>query len=162
MASCSGGFSHSETCEARLLEQLSACLAFHERECLGDLVVDEVQVLRGNYVGRQYVDNVAERTQQYTGADEKLIELGLQLGEITRVIRTQLDCADRSDRTHVSYGRVLSNCREPLGVNEFDVPDAFEDRFMLEDFEVGHGSSCGDGVPGVGMAVKECFGPVGA
>ena len=132
------------------------------REGSGDAVVDEVEFIGGNAIGRENVDDVAERAQQNAGVEEKFVELGAQAREVAGVIGAQFDGGDSADGADVPDRGMLLNFGEALLVNLGDGVDAFKNRLVLENLEAGDGGSDGDGISGVGMSVVESASAIGA
>src|SRR5690348_16185518 len=132
------------------------------REGSGDAVVDEVEFIGGNAVGRENVDDVAERTQQNSGVEKKVVEHWAQAREVAGIVGAQFDGRDGADGTNVADGGMILNFGEALLVNLGDGVDAVENGLVLENLEAGDGGSGGDGISGVGMSVVESARAIGA
>lgn len=128
----------------------------------GDAVVDEVEFIGGNAIGRENVDDVAERAKENAGVEEKFVELRAQAREIAGIVGAQFDGGDSADGADVADGGMLLNFGEALLVNLGDGVDAVENGLVLENLEAGDGGSGGDGISGVGMSVVESAHAIGA
>lgn len=115
--------------------------------------MDEMKFFGGDAVGRENVDDVAERAKENAGVEEKFVELGAQAREIACIIGAQFDGSDGADGTDVADRGMISNLGETLLVDLGDGVNAFEDGLALENFEAGDGGSGGDGISCVGMSV---------
>jgi hypothetical protein len=47
-------------------------------DCFGDCVVNAVEVVWGDYVGRENVDDVAQRAEEDAAIEEEVVELGAE------------------------------------------------------------------------------------
>lgn len=121
----------------------------------GDAVVHEMEFRGGDAVGRENVNDIAERTKQNSSVEEKFVELWTQAREIAGVVGAQFDGSDSADRTNVANRGMILNFGEAQLMDLRDGVDAVENGLALENFEAGDGGSCGDGISGVGMAVIE-------
>src|SRR5579871_1295856 len=120
-----------------------------------DGVVDFVQRVVVDDVGRQDVDNVAERTEKNFVVEEIVVELGAERGEIAGIVDAKFHGTHGADLACLADLRQGAEMREAFAVDAGDGVNAIEDGFVVEYFQVGVGSGAGQRVPGVGMAVIE-------
>lgn len=124
-------------------------------EGFGDAVVDEMEFAGGDAVGRENVNDVAERAKQDSGVEKKFVELWAEAREIAGIVGAKFDGGDGADGANVADRGMISNFGEALLMNLRNGVDAVEDRLVLENSETGDGGSDGDGISGVRMAVIE-------
>src|SRR5260370_24792670 len=98
-------------------------------------VVRAMQCMWSDDVGRQHVNPMAERTQQYAAVKKKTVELRPHRRKITSVFCQQFDGADRADLPGIAALMQLAELPEPLGVDLRDRVDAIENRLVFENLQ---------------------------
>ena len=138
----------------------------------GDDVVDAMQLVGRNDVGRKDINDVAEWSQQHAALQEKIVELGAEAGKIAGIVNAKFQGAKPTEMPRVAYLVEVTEVRESFGMNSGDPANSIENRLVVEDLKIRVSRGAGERVPGVGMpviegvqailAAKRGFDPVGA
>src|ERR1700692_4864853 len=119
----------------------------------GDHVVDAVQWIGGDDVGRKNVDDVAEGAKQDAALEKKIVQLGAQAGKIAGVVDVQFERAQAADLARIADLVEIAELREAFGMNFGNAANAVEHRLIFKDLKIRIRRGAGQRVPGVGMPV---------
>jgi hypothetical protein len=108
-----------------------------------DYIVDAMEVVGGNDVRRENVDDIAEGTKKHATFEEKIVQFGAQGGEVAGVIGAEFESRDGADLARVADLMELAEMGEALGVDAGDVGDATEDGLIVKNLEAGICGSAG-------------------
>src|SRR5579863_2315994 len=127
----------------------------------GDDVLDLVQLLRRNNVGRKNVNHIPERPQQDSLSQIEIVQDGSQLGKIAGVIRVEFKRAHCADHANVRDSRMRFQGVQAFDMNFLNVRNSVKNGLRVEYLQVGDGRGATERVCRIRMAVKECAASIG-
>src|SRR5579862_3448866 len=98
-----------------------------------DLVMNQVEILRGDDIGRKHIDDVSQRAKKNSRLEKEIVKFEPQRRGVTGIIGFELNDRDGSDAACLADSGMMTDLRQALLVDGRDVGDALQNGFVLED-----------------------------